>query len=169
MMICNGAIFLAKEMSGGMIKKTQAGDPQVALVTVRTFTNEADAELAKTQLKSAGIRCFLSGDDCGGLRPALTMTRGIKVVVRADDGARAAEILGEENLNSRCHDKSPAEAELFHWRTGRVLEPTRILVRGYFEHVDLCSDSVVIVRSGLDEKLDPTKNLAGWRNGRRFF
>jgi hypothetical protein len=91
---------LAKEMSGGMIKKMQSGDPQAELVTVRTFPNEVDAELAKTQLESGGIRCFLSSDDCGGLRPALTMTNGIKVVVRADDAARAAEILGAENPTS---------------------------------------------------------------------
>lgn len=79
-----------------MNQKSQPGEPQVELVTIRTFNNEVEAELAKTQLESAGIRCFLSGDDCGGLRPALTMTNGIKVVVRADDAARAAEILGEQ-------------------------------------------------------------------------
>lgn len=84
-----------------MAKNIHSGEPQLELVTIRAFNNEVDAELAKTQLESEGIRCFLSGDDCGGLRPALTMTNGIKLVVRADDAARAEEILSEENPNSK--------------------------------------------------------------------
>ena len=84
-----------------MIQKHHSGEPNLKLVTIRTFTNEVDAELAKSQLESAGIRAILSADDCGGLRPALTMSNGIKIVVRADDAARAAEILGEDNPNSK--------------------------------------------------------------------
>ena len=78
-----------------MNKKIEAGEPNVELVTIRSFDSEVEAELAKTKLESAGIKSFLSGDDCGGLRPAMTFTNGIKLVVRADRATRAEEILNE--------------------------------------------------------------------------
>lgn len=79
-----------------MNKKIEAGEPNVELVTIRSFDSEAEAELAKTKLESAGIKSFLSGDDCGGLRPAMTFTNGIKLVVRAEDAVRVGEILNGE-------------------------------------------------------------------------
>ena len=79
-----------------MNKKIEVGEPNVELVTIRSFDSEFEAELAKTALESAGIKSFLSGDDCGGLRPALTCTNGIKLIVRAEDVGRATEILNEE-------------------------------------------------------------------------
>ena len=63
-----------------MIKKSQSGGPKVELVTIRSFDNEVEAEFAKAKLESASIQCFLSGDDCGGLRPALSFVNGIKVI-----------------------------------------------------------------------------------------
>jgi Putative prokaryotic signal transducing protein len=83
------------KIGDNMNKKFEAGEPNVELVTIRSFSSEAEAELARTELESAGIKSFLSGDDCGGLRPAMTFTNGIKLVVRAEDVARAAEILNE--------------------------------------------------------------------------
>jgi hypothetical protein len=84
-----------------MTKESQHGEPNVELMTIRSFDNEVEAELAKAKLESAGVESFLSGDDCGGMRPALTFTNGVKLIVRADQAARAADILGEENLDSR--------------------------------------------------------------------
>jgi hypothetical protein len=78
-----------------MDKKIEAGEPNVELVTIRSFNNEVEAELARTELESAGIKSFLSGDDCGGLRPAMTFTNGIKMIVKAGDALRAGEILGD--------------------------------------------------------------------------
>ena len=63
------------------------------LVTVRTFTNEAEANIAKGALEAFGIDCMITRDDCGGLRPHLTLTGGLRLLVRADDAARAAEVL----------------------------------------------------------------------------
>lgn len=84
-----------------MNKKTEAGDPDVELVTIHSFDNEIEAEFAKAKLESAGIQCFLSGDDCGGMRPALSFVNGIKLIVKADDATRATEILTEEGLKLR--------------------------------------------------------------------
>ena len=63
------------------------------LVTVRTFTNEAEANIAKGALEAFGIDCMITRDDCGGLRPHLTLTGGLRLLVRADDAARAAAVL----------------------------------------------------------------------------
>jgi hypothetical protein len=82
-----------------MFENTKTGEPEAKLVTLHSFNSEFEAELAKAELESAGIQCYLSGDDCGGLRPAMSFTNGIKLIVRADDAARAAEILGEDDVN----------------------------------------------------------------------
>jgi Putative prokaryotic signal transducing protein len=84
-----------------MTKNTKTGEPEAELITIHSFDNQIEAEFAKTKLESAGIQCFLSGDDCGGMRPALTFVNGIKLIVRADDATRATEILSEEGLKSR--------------------------------------------------------------------
>ena len=66
---------------------------QFELVTVRTFTNEAEANIAKGALDAFGIDCMITRDDCGGLRPHMALTGGLRLLVRADDAARAAEVL----------------------------------------------------------------------------
>jgi hypothetical protein len=62
------------------------------LVLVRTFLNDAEAELALSALEAAGIHAILRRDDCGGMRPSLWLS-GIKLQVRPDDEAAARELL----------------------------------------------------------------------------
>jgi hypothetical protein len=62
------------------------------LVVVGTFLNKVDAELAHGALGVAGIESMVSADDAGGLRPGLWMG-GVRLLVRAEDARRAAEIL----------------------------------------------------------------------------
>ena len=64
------------------------------LVVVRTFGNRIDAELARSALEAAGIESTIVDDDGGGTQPQLRL-RGVTVVVRAEDAARAEEILGQ--------------------------------------------------------------------------
>jgi Putative prokaryotic signal transducing protein len=63
-----------------------------ALVVVRTYTNNFDAEIAKSALEAAGVDTMLKADDCGGMRPHLWMG-GIQLLVRSGDVERAIEIL----------------------------------------------------------------------------
>jgi hypothetical protein len=63
-----------------------------SLVTVGTFLNHIEADLAKSALEAAGIESLILSDDCGGVRPHLWMG-GIKLLVRDDDAQRAIEIL----------------------------------------------------------------------------
>lgn len=65
------------------------------LVIIRRFLNTMEAELARGALEAAGIDSMIRADDCGGLRPHLWM-RGVEVLVRAEDAARSAEVLGTE-------------------------------------------------------------------------
>lgn len=62
------------------------------LVVVRTFSNAVDAEVAVGALEASGIEGMIRRDDCGGMRPQLWLS-GVEVVVRAEDAARAAELL----------------------------------------------------------------------------
>jgi hypothetical protein len=70
------------------------------LVTIRTFINEFEANLAKSTLEAAGIDGMIRRDDCGGLRPSLSMVHGIRLIVTSDDADRAEEVLTNEAENS---------------------------------------------------------------------
>ena len=61
------------------------------LVAVQTFTNEPEAYLAKGALEAFGVQCILEGDEWGS-RPHIA-ARPLRLMVRAEDAARAAEIL----------------------------------------------------------------------------
>ena len=63
------------------------------LVVVRTFGNEIDAELARSALEAAEIDAMIRSDNAGGMRPAMSMTNGVELLVRAEDADRASEIL----------------------------------------------------------------------------
>jgi hypothetical protein len=62
-------------------------------ITIRTFISESEAEIAKGALTAFGIESLLSHDDCGGQRPHLTLTGGIRLLVRPEDAERAEEAL----------------------------------------------------------------------------
>ena len=65
-----------------------------ALVVVRTFSNAIDADLARSALEAAEIDSMIRSDNAGGMRPAMSMTNGVELLVRAEDAERAEEILG---------------------------------------------------------------------------
>ena len=64
-----------------------------ALVVIRTFLNNVDAELARSVLESAAIESMIQADDCGGVRPHLWMG-GVQLLVAAENAAQAEEVLG---------------------------------------------------------------------------
>lgn len=71
------------------------------LVTIRSFSSESEAEIAKSALESFGIKSMISTDDCGGQRPHLAVTGGLRLIVRADEAEQAEDVLkneGEEPL-----------------------------------------------------------------------
>jgi hypothetical protein len=69
----------------------------VELVIVRTFLNPIDAELAKSALDAAEIQSIVQADDAGGVQPGLWVGRGVELLVRTEDAARANEVLGKDS------------------------------------------------------------------------
>ena len=57
------------------------------LVVVRTYTNQFDADVARSALEAAGIEPVLRGE---------WSTRGVDILVRSEDAKDADDILGSE-------------------------------------------------------------------------
>lgn len=70
-------------------------------VIVKTFHDRIEAELAQSALEAAGIESMLWADDAAGLQPAMALTNGVSVVVRAEDAQEAADILDAPTSDSR--------------------------------------------------------------------
>jgi Putative prokaryotic signal transducing protein len=68
--------------------------PELELVAVRTFLNRIEAELARSALEAAEIDAMVSADDAGGASAGLWVSRGVRLLVRAEDVCRAEDILG---------------------------------------------------------------------------
>ena len=62
------------------------------LAVVASFVDVFAAETAVGALRAAGIEAITRRDDSGGQRPQLWLS-GVEVMVRAEDAARAREIL----------------------------------------------------------------------------
>jgi len=78
-----------------------------ALVTVKTYVTETEAEVAASCLQANGIACMLSADDCGGMLSAMDNYSGVKLTVKAGDAESAREILSREGVPQQ--DSSPQE------------------------------------------------------------
>ncbi len=64
------------------------------LVTVATFPDVAEAQLAQERLGSEGIRAFVIDAQTAGVMPFLTgSTGGVRLQVSAEKAAQAREIL----------------------------------------------------------------------------
>ena len=64
------------------------------LVTAKVFSNQLEAELAKSALQSADIPAVVQADSCGGQEsPIAWAGRGFRVLVPEEDAATAHEIL----------------------------------------------------------------------------
>ena len=64
-------------------------------VTVATFSDRVEAELARTALGAAGIFAVIAADDAGSQNPGLDFSRGVGVLVRQEDLALARQVLRE--------------------------------------------------------------------------
>jgi hypothetical protein len=67
------------------------------LVAVRTFVNNAEAEVARSALEAAGLQVIIRRDDCGGVRPSLWLA-GIQLLVPRHEAHIAAAVLDAPTL-----------------------------------------------------------------------
>lgn len=63
------------------------------LIRLATYTSITEANLVKARLESDGIDSVVQSDDLGSTTPSVGMLRGVKVLVREQDRARAMETL----------------------------------------------------------------------------
>ncbi len=70
------------------------------MVTIKTYSNRLEAELAKSKLASFGIDAMVSADDAGGIYPTPFAYRaGVERIVREEDTQRAVDLLKELPTN----------------------------------------------------------------------
>jgi hypothetical protein len=67
------------------------------LKTIATFSTEIEAELFRGKLESSGIASFIFKDDCGGMRPHMQLTDGVRLKVADADFEIANDILSLSN------------------------------------------------------------------------
>lgn len=63
------------------------------LITIRTFSSDMDAQVAKAHLESEGIKSLIIKDDVGGMQPNFQVTSGVNLAVNRRDQKRAKDIL----------------------------------------------------------------------------
>lgn len=67
------------------------------LAAVEKFTSESRANVAKSFLEANGIPAFLSKDDCGGMRPWMSLAFPIRLMVNLFDLQEAQELLKDNS------------------------------------------------------------------------
>lgn len=63
------------------------------IVEVARYFNIVEGELACAQVRAAGINAYLKTDNAGGIHPELNFTRGVRLMVLAEDEAAARELI----------------------------------------------------------------------------
>ena len=72
------------------------------LVVVRTFSTEAEANIAVSALHAAEIDAIIQADTAGGMRPHIAWASGgFKLLVREEDADEARKILKPEQNHLR--------------------------------------------------------------------
>ncbi len=81
------------------------------LKRIQTYLDRTTAENVKNFLGAYGIEAILSTDDAGGVRPELTLARGVKLWVREEDEKEARELLREgESEDAAGAESKPEES-----------------------------------------------------------
>ena len=63
------------------------------LTCIRTYDSREEAQLAGSFLESTSIQADVSADDCGGWRPGLHSSEGVRLMVLQKDAERALQLL----------------------------------------------------------------------------
>ena len=76
------------------------------VVVLRKYASELEARLDATILEANGIPAHVLADTAGGAYPSMALLFPVRLLVRADDAAVAAEIL---DTPADGHDDAPDE------------------------------------------------------------
>lgn len=109
------------------------------LLVVDRFATQAEADLAKSALESAGIDAMIQADRAGGMRDHLAWSGlGFKVLVREEDAAEAHDVL-----------QPPPESEL-------------IFVQAFGTQEEADTASGTLLSAGIAATVEDDR-AAGWR------
>jgi hypothetical protein len=86
-------VILSRWVASPASVQTKMADPD-ELVTVATFHDAPEAELARERLELEGILAFVIDGQGGGVMPYLAESMGIRLQVEPKDAEQAREILG---------------------------------------------------------------------------
>jgi hypothetical protein len=73
--------------------QSERGNEVEDLVVARVFGYRHEAELAQGMLEASGIEAAIAADDCGGQRPLMGASAGIRLLVRRSDEREARKLL----------------------------------------------------------------------------
>ena len=62
---------------------------------VKVFNNRPEAEMFASLLLENNIQCMVQADDCGGIRPYMAISGGVKLVTNDEDHEAAVRIFEE--------------------------------------------------------------------------
>jgi hypothetical protein len=79
------------------------------LVRIQTYSDRNGAEAARSFLQAYGIEAMLVTDDAGGLRPELTLARGVKLLVNAENEAAARDLLRQSDTGNPGGTARPSD------------------------------------------------------------
>ncbi len=65
-------------------------------ISIQSFPNRIDAELAKSLLTSFGIQAMTQPDDAGGVYPSLSLVAGVRLLVPENQAEEATRLLGKQ-------------------------------------------------------------------------
>jgi hypothetical protein len=69
-------------------------------ISVATYSNEIQGELAQATLAAAGIESFLQYEDTGHMMPSLQQSEGVKVLVDPVNLEEAKAILSSQAIDA---------------------------------------------------------------------
>lgn len=67
------------------------------IVEIARYFNALEGEIACAQLRAQEIRVYLKTDNAGGIHPELNFTRGLRLMVLAEDEDRARAVIESED------------------------------------------------------------------------
>jgi hypothetical protein len=100
------------------------------MIKIQTYCDHVTAENVKNFLNVHGIEAVLSADDAGGVRPELTLSRGVKLWVREEDVNAVRELLSGAEKESRESPDPENHEESSAARPKGILSQLRRWFRG---------------------------------------
>jgi hypothetical protein len=137
------------------------------LVSIKSFSNEVDAQIIQGKLKASGIKSFIVKDDCGGTDPLMQMAFGVELQVYQRDASNALKIVGTKNYkytHTKKERRNNSFKNLSLFSLLMISIGIGLLVSGFIYHKQLLFYGILFMSFGLIiwcitkfMKINPTK------------